>query len=181
MNAGRIVIITGCPGTGKTTAAALVAQESSLDQSVHMHTDDFYRYLSKGAIPPHLPKSHEQNGIVIDAFLQAAKCFADSGYDVIVDGIIGPWFLDPWIRLSQSGVVVHYIVLRASKEETMKRAIERSKLDRETNNELVETMWEQFSSLGRYEDHVIETSNLTISETVSAILEAIEADAATLT
>ena len=33
-----------------------------------------------------------------------------------------------------------YIIsfLRASKEETMKRAIERSKLDRETNIELVE-------------------------------------------
>lgn len=44
-----------------------------------------------------------------------------------------------------------YIVLRASKEETMKRAIERSKLDRETNVELVETMWKQFSNLGIYE------------------------------
>ena len=29
----------------------------------------------------------------------------------------------------------------------MKRAIERSKLDRETNIELVETMWKQFSDV----------------------------------
>lgn len=52
-----------------------------------MHTDDFYHYLSKGAIPPHLPESNEQNLIVIEAFLEAAKRYARGGYDVIVDGI----------------------------------------------------------------------------------------------
>ena len=40
----------------------------------------------------------------------------------------------------------------------MKRAIERSKLDRETNIELVETMWKQFSNLGIYELNVIDTT-----------------------
>ena len=42
MNQGRIVVMTGAPGTGKTTAAAMVAAESDLDKSVHMHTDDFF-------------------------------------------------------------------------------------------------------------------------------------------
>ena len=50
MKKGRIVIITGAPGTGKTTTASMTAKESSLEKSVHMHTDDFYHYLSKGAI-----------------------------------------------------------------------------------------------------------------------------------
>ena len=48
----------------------------------------------------------------------------------------------------QEDYEVHYIVLRASKKETMKRAVERSKLDRKTNIELVETMWEQFPVWG---------------------------------
>ena len=61
MYRGRIIVITGSPGTGKTTTAALVAKESDMDQSVHMHTDDFFHYLSKGAIPPHLPESNKQN------------------------------------------------------------------------------------------------------------------------
>ena len=56
MNQGRIIVITGAPGTGKTTTASVVAKESDLEKSVHMHTDDFYHYLSKGAIPPHLPE-----------------------------------------------------------------------------------------------------------------------------
>lgn len=37
-----------------------------------------------------------------------------------------------------------YIVLRANKEEIMKRAVCRSKLDMETNIQLVKVMWEQW-------------------------------------
>ncbi|EMI4187598.1 hypothetical protein AAFT40_002005, partial [Campylobacter jejuni] len=46
----------------------------------------FYRFVGT-AIPPHLPESNEQNLIVIEAFLEAAKRYARGGYDVIVDGV----------------------------------------------------------------------------------------------
>lgn len=139
----------------------------------------FYHYLSKGAIPPHLPESNEQNLIVIEAFLEAAKRYVRGGYDVIVDGIIGPWFLEPWLNIVREGYEVHYIVLRANKEETMKRAIERSKLDRKTNIELVEIMWEQFNNLGAYEKNILDTTQLSVEDTVSAIKEKV-ANKATL-
>ena len=174
MNQGRIIVITGSPGTGKSTTASLVAKESDMDKSVHMHTDDFYHYLSKGAIPPHLPESNEQNLVVIEAFLEAAKRYARGGYDVIVDGIIGPWFLKPWQSLVREQYEVHYIILRASKEETLKRAVERSKLDRKTNIELVDTMWEQFCNLGIYESNVVDTTTYSIQETVSAVQEKLQ-------
>lgn len=180
MENGRIIVITGAPGTGKTTASAIVAKESSMEKSVHMHTDDFYHYLSKGAISPHLPESNEQNLIVIEAFLEAAKRYVRGGYDVIVDGIIGPWFLEPWLNIVREGYEVHYIILRADKEETMKRAIERSKLDRKTNVELVETMWEQFDSLGIYEKNIIDTTQLSVKDTVFAINEKVANKAALL-
>ena len=180
MNQGRIVVITGSPGTGKTTTAAIVAKESDMDKSVHIHTDDFYHYLSKGAIPPHLPESNEQNQIVMGALLEATKQYVRGGYDVIVDGIIGPWFLEPWKNLVQEHYEVHYIILRASKEETLKRAVERLKLDRETNVELVETMWEQFCNLGVYESNVVDTTGYSIQDTVFAVKEKIVSGTALL-
>lgn len=173
MEQGRILVITGAPGTGKTTISSIIAKESDMEKSVHMHTDDFYHYLSKNAIAPHLPQSNAQNLVVIESFLEAAKRFARGGYDVIVDGIIGPWFLAPWINIVQEGYEVHYIILRTNKEETMKRAIERSKLDRDTNIELVQTMWEQFCNLGIYEKNVVDTTNFSISDTVLAVKEKI--------
>lgn len=79
-----------------------------------MHSDDFYHYIQKRAIPPFLPESQEQNLIVIEAFLEAAKRFARVGYDVIIDGILGPWFLKPWLKVLQDNYEVHYIILRAT-------------------------------------------------------------------
>ncbi len=117
MNQGRIIVITGAPGTGKTTTASAVAK---------------------------------------------------------------PWFLKPWQSLVREHYEVHYIILRASKEETLKRAVERSKLDRKTNIELVETMWEQFCNLGIYESNVVDTTNYSIQETVSAVQEKIASRAALL-
>lgn len=169
MKQGRIIIITGSPATGKTTLSEIIAENSSKDKSVHMHTDDFYHFLSKGAIPPHLPGANEQNLVVIEAFLEAAKRFSGGGYDVIVDGIIGPWFLKPWLDAVRDGYEIHYIILRASKQETMKRATERLKLDKKTNIELVEAMWKQFTDLKLYEMYVIDTTDYSVKETADRI------------
>lgn len=174
MKQGRIIIISGSPGTGKSTTASIVAKESTLSKSVHLHTDDFYHYIRKGAIPPFLPESQEQNLIVIEAFLEAAKRFARGGFDVIVDGIVGPWFLEPWLKAVQDNYEVHYIILRATKEETMKRAISRSKLDDDANMELVEKMWKQFNDLGQYESNIIDSTNQSIEQSVSKIKAEIE-------
>lgn len=174
MKQGRIIIISGSPGTGKSTTASIIAKESTLSKSVHMHTDDFYHYIRKGAIPPFLPESQEQNLIVIEAFLEAAKRFARGGFDVIIDGIVGPWFLEPWLKAVQENYEVHYIILRATKEETMKRAISRSKLDKETNAELVEKMWEQFTHLGQYESNIVDTTSQLIDQSVLRIKTGIE-------
>src|SRR5574344_21000 len=55
----------------------------------------------------------------------------------------------------------------------LKRAVERSKLDRKTNIELVENMWEQFSDLGIYEYNIIATTTVSIKDTVAAVKEKI--------
>ena len=91
-----------------------------------------------------------------------------------MDGIVGPWFLEPWIKTARENYEVHYIILRAGKDETMKRAVERSKLSMAVNIQLVETMWGQFNHLDSYEANVINTTNHSIEETVSVIKDKIE-------
>ena len=88
--------------------------------------------------------------------------------------------MEPWRDLARENDEVHYLALRASKEETIRRAVGCSKLDKPTNVELVETMWEQFCGLGVYESHVVETTNASIRETVCAVKEKIASGAARL-
>lgn len=47
--------------------------------------------------------------MVIEAFLEAAKRYVRGGYDVMVDGIIGPWFLDPWVKTAQDNYELNVI------------------------------------------------------------------------
>lgn len=51
MQQGRIVIITGSPGTGKSTVADKAAMESDMEKSVCIRTDDFFHYLKKRCNP----------------------------------------------------------------------------------------------------------------------------------
>lgn len=97
-----------------------------------------------------------------------------------MDGVIGPWFLEPWRSAVREGYEIHYIILRADKEETVQRAVRRSKLDRETNMELVEVMWQQFQDLGAYESNVIDTTECSLQETVSIIKKKIAGKTALL-
>lgn len=43
---GRVIVVSGPPGAGKSTVGALLARESSL--AIHLHTDDFYAWIVSG-------------------------------------------------------------------------------------------------------------------------------------
>ena len=47
---GAVIVPTGPPGAGKTTVARLLA--GSLPASVHLHSDDFWRYIQRDGLPP---------------------------------------------------------------------------------------------------------------------------------
>jgi chloramphenicol 3-O-phosphotransferase len=164
---GRLIVLTGPPGAGKTTVAAILAQR--YNPCVHLHADDFWHYIRTGAIPPYLPQSHRQNTVVITVLARAAAAYAAGGYPVIVDGIIGPWMIEHFVAgLTPTPEEIHYLILRPDQTTTVRRAVDREP-NALTNPEPVLDLYRQFSDLGRYEHHAIDTTTHDPDTTVQRI------------
>ena len=160
-------VIGGPPGAGKTTSARLIAR--TFPRGVHIHGDDFWHYIGPAYIEPWLPAADEQNAVVMSAIAAAAARFTVGGYDTIVEGGVGPWFLDPYIAASRSGgFALNYVVLRPMLEVTLRRALDRRDGGLSERSPVVQ-MYDAFSSLGRFEDHVVDSSTMSPEEAASAI------------
>jgi hypothetical protein len=118
---GSLLVITGPPGAGKSTVAALVAQRS--DPSVLVAGDAFFGFLDQGAIAPWLPGSQSQNDVVARAAGAAAGRFATI-YTTVFDGVIGPWSL-PTFAAATGLPSVHYVILFPSADVCAERVATR--------------------------------------------------------
>ena len=72
---------------------------------MHLHTDDFYAWIASGYVDPWRMESYEQNTVIFGVAAGAADRFAEGGYDVVVDGVLGMWGLDPWRALAMSDLL----------------------------------------------------------------------------
>ncbi len=142
---------------------------------MHLHTDDFWHNIVRGAIPPYLPESDEQNQTVVGVIAGAAFGYAAGGYTTIVDGIVGPWMLHHYSRaaLRHPGIDVHLIILRPDRDTALARALARTEPGALTEEAPILALWDQFSDLGDYEANAIDTSRRTVPQTVDAVQEAL--------
>lgn len=177
--AGPLIVLTGPPGAGKTTVARLVADV--LDPAVHLPADEFWRFIRTGYVAPWRAESQAQNAIVIDALSSGAVIYAAGGYHVVLDGIVGPWFLDRLLaRASTDQVDVHYVILRPAQTVTAQRVLGRRQDELAQRHEAIAAgrpddpgavahMYEEFSALGPFEKHVIDTSVMSAEETAEVV------------
>lgn len=134
-----IIVIGGCPGTGKTTLARELSKRSP--NGVHLVTDNFFDFLSHKVDPSTKPAQH-QNEIVLSAWCAAARSYDAGGYDVFVDGVIGPWWLP---ILDRELGEYRYIMLQADLDICLRRVEERDGQSSATPA-VVRRMHEQFST-----------------------------------
>lgn len=163
-----ILIVTGPPGVGKTTAADILATRST--RSVHLESDAFFRFLRAGYVEPWKRESHEQNQTVMRIVAQAASEYAAAGYLTIIDGIVIPgWFLEP-LRdaLHDAGHRVAYAVLRAPLSVCSARAQARSG-EPLGDREAIERLWRSFSDLGDLERHALDVGDMSPEEVADSL------------
>lgn len=117
-----LLVVTGPPGAGKSTVAALLP--SAFQTAALVSGDAFFAFWARGAIPPWLPEAHEQNEVVIRAAARAAGAFVGGGCPVVYDGVVGPWSLPAFF--DATGLPrLHYVVLLPAVEVCLHRVAAR--------------------------------------------------------
>jgi predicted kinase len=170
-----VLIITGPPGSGKSTTARLVAQH--FDRSVCLGSDWFWTRIVQGFVPPWQPEADPQNRAVIGALAASVAVLATSGYHVVVDGIVGPWHLELVTGpLARHGVEIHYVVLRPDLDVALARVASRGQEQVPgqlaaafIDEEPAAHMWAQFADLGELEHHVVDNTGLDAVETAALV------------
>lgn len=162
----KVIILTGPPGAGKTTVAELLSTDADVP-TVNLTTDLFYRAIRTGFVPPYLPGAQKQNEVVVAAIVGTVSTYALGGYDVVVDGIVGPWFLAPFRALCDHSAV-SYVVLRPDLGTTVARARQRTGLELK-DVDAITGLHTAFADLGEFERHAIDTKDLTAEQTAAEV------------
>lgn len=157
-----LTIVSGSPGAGKTTISRELAKRAP--RGVNIESDEYY-YVIVDLIAPSTPEAREQNDTVITAVTRAARAYFEGGYDVVVDGVIGPWYLPLFVR-ELGGADFDYIVLRTTLDNALERVAERNAPEMD---KIVRKMHAAFADLGPHEHHVVETDNRAFDEIISEI------------
>ena len=113
-----------------------------------------------------MPGAGKQNIVASKTMVSCAKNYAEAGYEVVADGVIGDSFLDHWTEGISKGINVHYAILLPSLAMTLARDENRG---RPPAPDGVIHCWNMISSWTAYKSHMIDSTGQTPMETAATV------------
>jgi len=172
---GPIFLITGTPGSGKTLVARELMQRYPF--GLHIPLDDLRDWVVSGLAPP-VPEWTDETTRQFALARQAAACtarlYADAGFAVAIDDVMFPAEAEALFSEAFRGCAFHRIALRPSVQVALARnAGSKTKpfapaFLTASIRDLDRAMTTQ--PFGEFGWIVIDTSNLSVEETVDLIL-----------
>jgi cytidylate kinase len=147
----QAVVVTGPPGAGKSSVSDHLV--SLFDPSACVAGDLFFGFVRNGSVDPWLAAADDQNKVIIEAAALAVGRLTQR-FDVVYDGVVGPWYLPTFVEVSGLEVL-HYAVLMPPLSVCMQRVDSRVGHGF-TDLEATEHMWRDFDrSTTGSERHVL--------------------------
>lgn len=169
-----MLILTGPPGVGKTTVAAILARRE--ERAVHLEADRFFFFISSGFVEPWDPASDEQNQLVMKTAAAAAASYAGAGYWTVLEGIVIPRWTLGVIRetFDAAGVPAAYAVLRAPHSVCADRVGEREGAPDLLEPSVLSAISSEFDGLGEFERHAIDVAGVDAEQAAAAVSARLE-------
>ena len=118
---GRLVLVTGAPGAGKTTVARAVA--ARLPRAVHVDGAAIHDMVVTGEVTmtlPAPPEAVEQLFLRWLGSIAVAETYQQAGFDAVISDTVLGDFLDDFIDFV-SPAPLHLVVLNPSPETATRR------------------------------------------------------------
>ena len=160
----KLYLITGPAGVGKSTISRELAQ--FINKSVLIEGDDIYHQVIGGYTQAWKEGNHLNTCWKV--CINTIKIYLDDGFDVIFNYIITPKNLD-LIKNTITNYNIKFIVLLADETTLLSRDKERP-IDCQMNERCI-TLLNSFKNGDYNSEYILDTSNLSVDETVSIIEE----------